>query len=207
MLQDVFQHSSPVQMLHVSLVPDHGRGIQGIQELFVLIKARSSRGIGSHVASSVLDGGKVLDILDTLFKVGYSVDEDRHLGIERDLPVDVGLSVHEGAVRVLQSSTWLPGGFSLNSKSLGLSFGEILLLLTVVQVELHLTNDAVLSLTVRGAVDEQSPIQLGLPVSWVKGTTPSVMAMDRIDQVLNRQVSISNDILLAVLVETDLDAE
>lgn len=100
----------------------------------------------------------MLDVLNTFLEVLHSINQDRQLCIKRYLSIDVGLSVHKTAIRSLRDA------FSSEVQLLLLYQLLFVLncfflrqekfLLTVIDVDLKLADDAVLALAVGGAVDE-----------------------------------------------------
>jgi len=107
----------------------------------------------------MLDFGEVLNVFDAFFQVADSVDENWKFGIQRYFPVDICLSVHKAAIWLRWD--WLSFGihFLLLSQLVfindGLSLAQVKLFLAIVYFQLKFANDAVLSLTVGSAVQEQ----------------------------------------------------
>lgn len=197
-LEDVLQHAATVQMLHVLPVFDHARPREATErrlrveteaKIKVLIEASAHTvRISSQSVGRMLYLGKVLNVLDALLEVLHSLDENAQLGIERDLAVHVGLTMHEAAVGILQGAMIQIALFDflfLQRNRFGLLLRQELFLLAVLQTQLQLTNDTVFALAIGGTVEEQRASQHGLLVFLLVRARLSLMLMDRVEEVFD----------------------
>ena len=140
-----------------------------------------------------------------------TVDQNGKFGVQRDLTVDVGLSVHEAGVRRLGDPFTF--GVDLLPLFLLLFILTCLLLvqkqlfLTVLNIQLQLSDDAVLTLGVVGAIQEQGSVERGAAGSFVVGSVLAVVLGDNVHKVLDRQVSVSDDVLTVVLEQSNTHVE
>ena len=105
--------------------------------------------------------GEVLNVLNALLQIGDPIDEYGQLGVEWYFPVDVGLAMHEaaeGTLVELVDSVFLL--LLLQSISLRLFLAHYELLLTILEVENQLSDDAVLPLAVRSTIEEDRSVQM-----------------------------------------------
>ena len=150
----------------------------------------------------------MFNIFNALLQAGHPVDEHRELRIEWNLPVDIGLPMHEAAkrtlVELLNRVLFL---LLLQGVGLGLLLAQDQLLLAVLKVKDELANDAVLPLAVRSAVEEDCSAQMSLLVLPRVRTRLVVVLLDCVDQVLDGQVSIADYELPVILVQRNRDVE
>ena len=94
-------------------------------------------------------------MLFCFFQTWHSINENGKLGIKWDLPVDIGLSVHEAAKRVwIQLINGVFILLLLESVGLSFLFTHDELLNWILEVKDQLSNDTVFPLTVGGSIDE-----------------------------------------------------
>ena len=154
-----------------------------------------------------IDLCEVLDILDGFFQVGDFVHVDGEQSIQGNLPVDVGLALHEAARVGLWAAQTLLDGLLFFLPGLGLLLCEILWQALIVDLDGELTNDAVGTLTVSSPVEENDTIEHRLLVFSNVASLTLVKILHQIGQVLHRQLSVSNHKLSVVLVERQRDVE
>lgn len=121
-------------------------------------------GLDSPIERTLIDSCKMLDVLDALFQVCDLVYVEGEKRVQRNLSVDVGLTVHETArVRVGTSQTFLDQLlFPLEVSCLTL--GQVLGHGLVADLQRELTNDAVCTLAVARPVEEEDAVQNSLLV-------------------------------------------
>lgn len=96
---------------------------------------------------------EVLNILDTLFQVSYTVHLDVQQSVERNLSVDVRFSVHEARVSVSCGDS--PVGCLVSLDALHLASGQDLPFSSVSNIKGNLADNAILTLAVISAIEEQ----------------------------------------------------
>ena len=154
----------------------------------------------------MLNLSKVFNVLYAFFEICYPLDQDRKLGVEWDLSVDIGLSMHKATVRILKSAMLKVSLFNLLLlKVNGLCFllCQELFLLTVLQIELELSNDTVLTLAIGGTIQEQCSGQDCLLISFLVSTSLRLVLMNGSQQILDRQMGVTYDVLTVFLIQCD----
>ena len=148
-----------------------------------------------------IDLCKVLDIFDGLFQVGDFVHVNGEQSIQRNLPVNVCLPLHKAARVGLWAAQTLLDGLLFFLPGLGLLLCEILWQALIIDFDGELTNDAVGTLTVSSAVEENYTIEHRLLVFSNIASLTLFKILHQIGQVLHRQLSVSDHKLSVVLVE------
>jgi len=115
--------------------------------------------------------------------------------------------VHEATVRVSWNTFTLRVDLLLLSHLLfvynSLSLGQEHFFLAIVDLELQLSNDAVLSLTVGCSIQEQSSVKVGSFGGTVESAILAFILDNSLNEVFDWEVGVSNDVLSVILEEGD----
>ena len=215
--KNVFEDSSPIEMLHISTILHHGGPCETAKRSIWLTESEAKIKIflksctmtcciSSKSIWCMLNLSKVFNVLYAFFEICYPLDQDRKLGVEWDLSVDIGLSMHKATVRILKSAMLKVSLFNLLLlKVNGLCFllCQELFLLTVLQIELELSNDTVLTLAIGGTIQEQCSGQDCLLISFLVSTSLRLVLMNGSQQILDRQMGVTYDVLTVFLIQCD----
>ena len=146
----------------------------------------------------VVDLGKVFNIFNAFLEVCDPINKDSKQCIQRYLPIDESLSMHEAG-----SSCFLIL-FAL-FKSLLFMSGKELLDGVVRDFNCNLTNYAIFTLAVARAIKEQNTFQHCLFLAGQEASSFVIEVIDQFDQIFKWQLRITNNELTVVLIQCNAD--
>ena len=171
------------------------------------------RPVSSHrliidlVEDRLVELRKVLDVLNALLQVRHLLHLHSEQRVERDLPVDVGLSLHEAACVGTGTTKPFLDHALLFFECTRLLLCQILRLALVSDVESNFAYDTVGSLTVARTVKEYDAAQHSFLLLAVVAPGLLVVVVDQVSKILHRKLGVTNHKLASFLIQSDRDVE
>ena len=108
----------------------------------------STHGLDCAIEGSLIDLSEVFNVLNRLLQVGHLVDMHGKESVQRNLPVDISLTLHETARVGLRTTKAFLNQLLFFLVRFGFFLRQVLRQVLIADFQRELTDDAVSSLTV-----------------------------------------------------------